>query len=53
MDQFKINTEIEHFKTFQALKKIIRSKAPYMDEGGYKQSRRISGHIKLIARIWY
>ena len=51
MDQYKINAEKAHFKTFRAIKKTIQSKAPYMDDGGLKQSRRISGHIESNREI--
>lgn len=46
MNFFKINTDDSNFRTLGALKRTIQTKAPYMDQGGYKQSRRVSGLIE-------
>lgn len=51
MDIFKISADISSFKTLRELKRKIQSNAPYMDRGGYKQSRRIRGHIELDREI--
>ena len=51
MNFFKINTDDSNFKTLGALKRTIQTKAPYMDQGGYKQSRRVSGHIESDREI--
>ena len=51
MNFFKINTDDSNFKALGALKRTIQTKAPYMDQGGYKQSRRVSGHIESDREI--
>jgi hypothetical protein len=43
MTTFKIHDETMQLKTWAVLARTIRSKSPYMDRTGLRQSRRVSG----------
>jgi hypothetical protein len=51
MTTFKIHDETMQLKTWAVLARTIRSKSPYMDRTGLRQSRRVSGMMTYSREV--